>query len=344
MKRWQFEALDSLFFRGAKSFNQGESGFLDSQFPPTAQTMAGVIRAAIAESMGVNWEKFREGEQPEIADVIGKSSNDAGQLCFAGSYIHKDGQRLYPVPLHLLYNAKTEQWGKLQPAKDYLKTDMGDKRLPKVVESSAEGAKPLENAWLTEDNFKKALQGNNPTAFVSEDDLICYENRVGIGRNNETRKTVEGMLYFTRHLRLKKDISLAMDVKGADHIEPAKMLRLGGEGRMANVSINQAADSHLRENIEAVNTAMLVLLTHGDFDGKPEPELEGVHVVSACIGKAVREGGWDYKHGRPKPLKSLVPAGSVYFVEGDISKLGTSIGKRTTFGYGEIAIGIWEDK
>jgi len=62
------------------------------------------------------------------------------------------------------------------------------------------------------------------------------------------------------------------------------------------------------------------------------------------FGKAVREGGWDYKLGQPKPLRSLVPAGSVYFVKGNLSTLETHIGNRTAFGYGEIAVGIWEDK
>jgi len=344
MKTWQFKALDSLFFRGAKSFNQGEGGFLDSQFPPTAQTMAGVIRAAIAESMGVDWKKFRQCQQSEIADVIGQSSDDAGKLNFVGPYLCKHGQRLYSVPLHLLYNSKENAWGRLAPSDKCLNTDMGEKRLPEVVKSSAEGAKPLENAWLKQADFIKVLQGENPESFYKEEDLFVAESRTGIGRNNETRKTVEGMLYFTRHLRLKEDISLAMDVGGADDVKPATMLRLGGEGRMANVSVNEAADFHLCGNDGKGDTAMLVLLTHGDFDGKAEPKLEGIKIISACIGKAVREGGWDYKLGQPKPLKSLVPAGSVYFVQGDISKLGTSIGKRTTFGYGEIAIGTWEDK
>ena len=343
MKTWQFEALDSLFFRGAKPFNSGEGGFLDSQFPPTAQTMAGVIRAAIAENKGVDWQKFRNGEQSDIADLIGAESDDAGKLRFCGPYICKGGQRLYPVPLHLLYSSKEEKWGKLQPAKETLQTDMGDKRLPEVV-GQAEGAKPLENAWLDKVGFTKVLQGQMPSTYYKEEDLFIAESRTGIGRDNEKRKVNEGMLYFTRHIRLKEGVSLAMDVQGADDVKPASMLRLGGEGRMANVSVNQAVDSRLCGNDEKVDAAMIILLTHGDFGGRSEPELEGVEFVSACVGKAVREGGWDYKKRKPKPLKSLVPAGSVYFVKGDIAKLETHIGNRTAFGYGEIAVGTWEDR
>jgi len=343
MKLWTFDALDSLFFRGAKPFNSGEGGFLDSQFPPTAQTLAGVMRAAIGDAKGVDWAKFREGKQKEIAALIGQDSDDCGKLNFAGPYIFKDKERLYPVPLHLLYSSDSEEWGWLAPAKDALNTDMGEKRLPEVVQK-VEGAKPLENAWLNAANMQKVLQGGMPNKFYKEDDLFVSENRTGIARNNQTRQTEEGALYFTKHIRLQAGVTLGMRVSGADDIRPASMVRLGGEGRMANVRVTDM-DARLHGNDgSSANTAMIVLLTHGDFGGKSEPELEDIEIVSACIGKAVREGGWDYKKRAPKPLKSLVPAGSVYFVQGDISNLGTHIGNRQNFGYGEIAIGTWEDK
>ena len=349
MKTWRFEALDSLFFRGAKPFNSGEGGFLDSQFPPTAQTLAGVMRSSIAETRGVDWHRFHHDQQPDIAALIGKNANDPGALRFAGPRLIKKDVRLYPLPLHLLYSYKSEKWGKLQPAKenDALQTDMGKKRLPDAVEK-AEGAKPLENAWLDEAAFEKVLQGEYPESFYREEDLFVAESRTGIGRDNHKRQAEPGLLYFTKHIRLKEGISLVMDVEGADDVMPAKMLRLGGEGRMAHVCVTDTVDSRLRGNDGKGNTAMIVLLTHGDFGGRAEPEFEGIDIVSACTGKAVREGGWDYKRRRPKPLKSLVPAGSVYFVkekEKDaIAKLDAHIGNRTAFGYGEIAVGKWEDK
>ncbi len=346
MKIWQFETLDSLFFRGAKSFNQGEVGFLDSQFPPTAQTMAGVIRSAIAEARGVVWHRFHHDEQPDIAALIGKDADDPGALRFAGPHLMKEGARLYPLPLHLLYSSKENAWSRLAPSDQTLTTDMGDKRLPDVVQHSPEGAKPLENTWLDEVEFAKVLQGQMPGTFCREEDLFVGETRTGIARDNDRRTVKEGMLYFTRHIRLQKGVSLAMDVEGSDDVMPASMLRLGGEGRMASVIVKKSVDSCLRVNDGTTDTAMIVLLTQGDFGGKSEPDFNGVDIkiVSACTGKAVREGGWDYKARKPKPLKSLVPAGSVFFVKGDIASLNRHIGNRTEFGYGEIAVGKWEDK
>ncbi|MDQ6957405.1 MAG: type III-B CRISPR module-associated protein Cmr3 [Mariprofundaceae bacterium] len=343
MKTWQFEPLDSSFFRGARSFQQNEQGFLESQFPPTAQTLAGVVRSGIAEGMGVDWQAFRNGQQQEIADLIGHDADHAGKLSFVGPYLLKDGKRLYPMPLHVLYSSQNDAWGKLAPSEKEYATDMGKRHLPEVVDQ-AEGAKPLEDAWLDADNINRVLNGEDPTSFHKKDGLFKYESRTGIARNNHKRTIEEGALFFTRHIRLKGNIKLAMDVNGADDITPAPMLRLGGEGRMAHVAVSDVVDSRLRRNDTQTEQFMLVLLTHGDFNGKAEPSLpEDLKIISACIGKAVREGGWDYRKRRPKPLKSLVPAGSVYFIQGDASKLqGNHIGERTRFGYGEFIIGKWE--
>ncbi|PIQ31297.1 MAG: type III-B CRISPR module-associated protein Cmr3 [Zetaproteobacteria bacterium CG_4_9_14_3_um_filter_49_83] len=347
MKVWEFKPLDSCFFRGAKPFNSGEGGFLDSQFPPTAQTLAGVIRAAIGDAKGVDWEKFRSGQQPEIAELIGKESDHAGQLSFTGPYIFKAGERLYPMPLCLLHSEASGGWTRLIPSQETFKTDMdGMKHLPKPIKALP-GAKPLENAWLDAGNMQLVLNGDEPASFIKESELFCGEARVGIERDNGKRMVNDGMLYFTRHVRLKEDISLGMVVSGADDVMPAGMVRLGGEGRMAHLKVADIVDSRLHGNDGKSDKFVLILLTHGDFLGKSEPALAGINMISACIGKAVREGGWDYKHNRPKPLKSLVPAGSCYFVEGDEQAIralhGKHIGKRTAFGYGEIAVGIWRE-
>lgn len=343
MKWWQFEALDSLFFRGAKPFNLGEGGFLGSQFPPTAQTMSGVIRAAIAETEGVDWQKFRQGQQPEIAQLIGDSSEDAGSLQFSGPYLFKGGTRLYPVPLHVLYNEESKSWGRLRPSVAALRTDQGERHLPEV-QGGAQGGKPLERAWLDADNFSRVLKEQSPQSFYKEKDLFQAESRTGIGRDNGKRKTGQGLLYFTRHIRLTPDVKLVMAVDGADAIAPASMLRLGGEGRMANVQVASSPESVGQMRETQGQCGVIVLLTHADFGGKPEPILpDGVALMSACIGKAVREGGWDYQKSKPKALQSLVPAGSVFFVRGDLTRLGTHLGARNKFGYGEIAIGSYEE-
>jgi len=342
MKLWTFNPVDSCFFRGANPFNAGEGGFLDSQFPPTAQTMTGVIRATIAADNNVNWDQFHRGEQEDIANLVGRNGDDAGALRFGGPYIIREKQRLFPLPMHLLYSDQHRKWAWLEPSEEALLTDQGDLQLPTLCSNASEGSKPLANAWLDQTNFTSVLQGGAPTDYYEQKDFFKAESRTGIGRDNATRTVEEGQLYFTRHIRLINDVNLAMSVDGADAMQVERMVRLGGEGRAAQLSIDSTLPT-VPERKEINGKGIIILLTHGDFKGKSLPPLpKGLNITSACIGKAVREGGWDYKENQPKPLKSLVPAGSVYFIEGNTALLGSHIGDRTAFGYGEIAIGMMQ--
>ncbi len=350
-----FEALDSLFFREAKPFNAGEGGFLDSQFPPPAQTLSGAIRTAIGEAAGIDWKK------PAIVEALLGTANNPAPLSFAGPYLLRDGKRLYPMPLNLLYSEKAKKWTRLIPSKTTYKTDMGDRVLPKPEkpeETLGEGAKPIESGWLDAANMQKVVNGGLPTEFISEKDIFIREARAGIARDNQKSvvKVKEGSLYFTRHIRLKEDITLAMGISGADQKLPNEaILRLGGEGRLAHMSVDESAQAPLQPtDVSGAKGLVLTLLTHGDFDGEVIPDWQAIHpkleLFTACIGKTIREGGWDYARRRPKPLKSLVPAGSCYFfkVKGEafseviVSLQHKQIGKRKTFGYGEIAVGLWK--
>jgi len=373
MKLWQFEPLDSCFFRGAMPFNAGEGGYLDSMFPPTMQTLSGAFRYVVAVPL--------EGNRAELEAVVGKAGDDPSPLSFSGPYVFKDENRLYPVPLHLLCSENDSEWTRLAPPdkEKYFQTDIcdGEVLLP-VPGKELKGAKPPEDAWLDQHNMDKVLLGGTPASYLKRSDLFKDENRVGIGRDNQTRTTVEGLLYFTKHLRLEDDVTIGLGVDGLKEENAPKdgtLVRLGGEGRVARLGRINSGSEQLpaRPNPEGGEKRLiLTLLTHGDFGGNwfPKELTEGeadkkaiwkgsikgrnstsihVEIVSACLGKAVREGGWDYKVHAPKPLKSLVPAGSSYFVkvaddlETAIEALhGAKIGNRTKFGYGEIAVGLWK--
>lgn len=351
MKFITFEPLDSLFFREAKPFNAGEGGFLDSQFPPPAQTLSGAIRTAIGEA-NVDWDWSKK---EVVAKLLG-TADDPTPLTFAGPYLIKDEQqRLYPVPLNLLYSEKEKKWTRLVPSGSTFTTDMGDRQLP-TPENPIEGAKPIEGGWLTATDMQKVLNGDLPTGFIPAKDIFVREARAGIGRDNKKSVVNERQLYFTRHLRLEEGITLGMEVSGAEKLPNGGMVRLGGEGRLAHIVVGEMPASLSRPTVVGNPKGLiLTLLTHGDFNGKVEPDWIYVHpgleLVTACIGKPVREGGWDYALRRPKPLKSLVPAGSCYFIQVNsgnltdvIAKLHDDkhIGQRTKFGYGEIAVGLWK--
>jgi CRISPR-associated protein Cmr3 len=111
-----------------------------------------------------------------------------------------------------------------------------------------------------------------------------------------------------------------------------------------------------------------MLLTHADFAGDwvlphfaPSERngvrvwrgaIDGIRLTLECavLGKAAREGGWDLAQQRPRPVRSLIPAGSLYFCTLDetldtsaaIEALhGRQIGRDTALGRGELAVGRW---
>jgi CRISPR-associated protein Cmr3 len=71
-------------------------------------------------------------------------------------------------------------------------------------------------------------------------------------------------------------------------------------------------------------------------------------IVSACIGKPLRQSGWNHQLKCPRKLRGFIPAGSVYFCEADILQKenilklhGKKIGQRTQYGFGQVLVGRW---
>ena len=366
---WIFRPLDSCFFREAKPFNASEGGFLTSKFPPPAQTLAGSFRSTVGELLDVDWTDYGTNAANPFRNIIGSPDNPY-PLSFSGPYVLRSGERLYPAPLHLLYapgnhtDARQKfKWERLTPG-DIVCCDIGEVSLPRANKILADGKLP-EKIWLCETDLTAVLNGEPPAGGISETELIKNEDRAGIGRDNQRSAVEEGLLYFVRHLRLHDAVSFAIEVTGMpDDINLAHeiMTRCGGEGRLAELRKAQNTNTlpAAPEPTGKEKGLILTLLTNGDFDGKAAPDWTVIDerlgvaltLVTACTGKPVREGGWDYaqRPPRPKPLKSLVPAGSSYFVTvaGDIRAAvaalhGKKIGNRTEFGYGEIVAGLWND-
>jgi CRISPR-associated protein Cmr3 len=375
-KLWCFEALDSWFFRESRPHGTVGGSELASVFPPPARTIAGAVRTLIGATQGVNWEQY-PAAYPDLEQQIG-NANGLGKLQLRGPYLLKDGQRLYPVPLHLLgksipsangTDTDDEKWEFicLHPGNP-VECDLGKVRLP-VLEQPLPGAKPLENVWLHGADLTLVLKGEKPNHLYRKRELLVEEPRLGIARHYGRRTVEESLLYQTRHIRLHEGVALGVMVSGIDPaFHPAGgLLRCGGEGRLGAVTVLEPPQDSLFAPPQPVaNRLLLVLLTHADFSGgwlppgfKAEKE-NGIHIwqgeinkikltiQAAAVGKLVREGGWDLSKQRPRPVIGLVPAGSAYFctVDGDPQMAVTalhskSIGNNTELGHGELAVGLW---
>lgn len=121
------------------------------------------------------------------------------------------------------------------------------------------------------------------------------------------------MLYQTRHIRLKKETSLSIDITDLDESITSGLLKLGGEGRMASICITKSPPAFPAPPTQGIGTCKgiaIYLLTPlllpensaflPDFKRIEMPEktvwkgsLNGIQLslISSIIGKVQREGG-----------------------------------------------------
>ncbi len=380
-KTISFSAVDSWFFRETRPMDaNGES---QSIFPPGIRTVSGAIRTWIGEQQQVDWQEFKTNKNHPLRQIIGSSEeSDLGGLTFKGVWISKQGQRLYPAPLHLMKNE--QKLYVLRLAEKGIHCDLGKNiRLPELPCEDAIEAKPLENTWIDEETFLTILNGKKITFseehFLTSKLLFSKEIRTGIARDNALRTAKESLLYQTQHIRPDADISLEVDVSGLpDSITGDKALvRLGGESRAASLIVNEKSLEHPAintKNADLKNAQGIVLyllspllIQYKDYKKQPLPgftlieqleqtsywqgNIEGVDLKlqGAVVGKSIRDGGWDMAKHQPRDDKSLIPAGSVFFCEitdkslsETIDKLkGKQLGELQQYGYGQIAVGIW---
>lgn len=365
---WRFDAFDTLFFRESRPMESLGGSELGGVFPPPVRTMIGALRTAVGDALGVDWNHYRKDPSHPLRSRIG-TPDSLGPLHFGAPHLSWEGERLYPIPLSLLSNDK--QMTRLVPG-SVVECDLGRVALPTMREPMP-GAKPMEGAFLTGDSLLAFLSGNDPAPETilprEHQHLFEEESRLGIGRDNARSTVIEGLLYQTRHIRPNPKLSIGMEVTGLDTsgLPPTGMARLGGEGRLAAWSRQDAAHQlQVPQPPTGAKGVLLLLLAPALFeqgwlpDGfAPKATDEQVRwhgrlhevdlrIVSAVCGKAQREGGWNMADRRSRPVQSLVPAGSCYFceVDGDLFRAATAlhgkaIGNECEYGRGEIAVGYW---
>lgn len=258
-----------------------------------------------------------------------------------------------------------------------------------------------DDYWVTEQGLQQILAGGvcQAEALIAADCLFNKEARLGIAINNRQRAVEQGLLYQTRHVRPEQSVLVEVDVAGlqaADH-DSQGVVRLGGEGRGAGWSVHEFAGlrpAAIRPDEAALAQArgiILVTLTPADWypavavsteNYSPLPGfirddnhekwpgatvwtgiLHGVDLTlhSAVLGKPVREGGWDLVSNSPRAVRSLVPAGSVFYLTVDSGDIQGALQQlhlkqvpeqppqapedkqEYALGRGLVAVGLWPD-
>jgi CRISPR-associated protein Cmr3 len=382
MRYYKLTPQDAWFFRDGRPYNQGEGNQADavSQFPPSPRTLTGAFRAAVAHANGWNG---RGAWDNGLNAALGDGIDDLAALQFRGPFIIRENTPLWPVPLHLLgSNITADAKGKwtpaafLRPAATASRTDIGSVRLPEIaLPASAprpDDLKPAEGRWAASAALAKILAGDTaalPSAagIFSARDLWRVEQRVGLKRNKQTLQTEPGALYSPAFIRLAKGVALGVGIGGVPQnlssATPPALFPFGGEGRLAicedapdftaNAPFPPAPtpETFSRDaggNVEFAVVALTPLATPADIAallGNAAAE-----VISACVGKPVKIGGWDSLKNAPLPLEPFHPAGSVWFCRANAGAFpgirathGAWLGERrhTAHGLGQILIARW---
>lgn len=362
----RLEPVDTWFFRDGTPFTacsapqEGVGGL----FPPHPATVVGALRAALARCNGWNGV----GRWPtELDEVLGDGPDDTGTLAVDGPFLLRDGQPIFRAPRHLLGSMDGDEWNPrilLRPGAEVV-CDLGDAvRLPEAPRTVS-GIDELEAGgdwWLARADMEMVVRGEVPSAseLVASRELWDAEPRIGLERDRKTRTAVEGMLYSTRHVRLARGVSLGVRLRGvpADWTLPfGRLLSLGGESRLAECAEWQVEPvSPLPpDGIDDDEQMTMIALTPLDLDAdvcrgtKPLPG--GARIVSACLNRPQRIGGWDSLRHEPRPIRSVLPSGSVLFCEAPeparfVQAVRTAdglarIGARQRGGFGLVALGSW---
>lgn len=382
MTGFRLEPVDTLFFRDGTPFtaDSAPQDGVDSLFPPHPPTVAGALRAALARANGWNGQ----GRWPEdICRVLGDGWDDPGTLSIDGPFLLHGEEPLFRAPRHLLGVTGACGWRPrllLRPGPATL-CDLGEAiRLPEVPPSAEEimSLEVSDDHWLTRAGMQAVLRGQCPpeNQVVERQALWRAESRIGLERQRQTRTAEEGLLYSSNHVRLmhgrpyprrpgpRDDVALGARVSGIPEswkLPDGGLVPLGGESRLVEChrwSVDPAL-AMPRDEIVAGGRAAVIALSPLDLDGAVDetglslgvPGGGDVEIVSACLGRPLRIGGWDSLTRRPHPVRSVLAPGSVLFCEAaeprrflEAMTGGTglpSLGRRQAFGFGAVALGIW---
>ena len=360
--------VDTWFFRDGTPFTMGNAPQenVGSVFPPHPATVVGAIRAALARSRG--WDgRGRWGQ--DIGEVLGDGPGALGRVAFDGPFLLREGQPLFRMPRHVLGRADVAAWkpGALLRPGSSVRCDFGEAvRLPDVAgaPNDVHELKPGDGWWMTRRGLGSVLSGRLPgdAELVPDGCLWSDEPRIGLQRDESTRTAGDGMLYSTRHVRPLSGVSLGVRIAGlpSGWTPPfGQPLTLGGEGRLAECR-EWSADLALpmpSGEIEATRTVTVVALSPVDLPRdvcaglQPLNDLGDARVVSACLDRPQRVGGWDSLARSPLPLRSVLAPGSTFFCEicdsmrfaEMVAASGglVRIGLRQRWGFGLVALGVW---
>lgn len=341
------DPLDPLFFRDGRPFDagngRGRSGL------PTPRTLSGMIRWQLIERLGVDPTAVKERRHwlsrltvrgPWLA-TAGDNGTITDVHLPAPAHLMRAGKG-GDAPLLLLsplardralpgWRAPNPYGG--QPELAPLWAGWIDDPLQPVAE------------YLRADGLRAILNGKTPdpkTHLRKASDLFSHQDRTGVGIDAERGTAEDGRLYSVSMISLAPRICFYAELGAEkDNAETLAQLRqalspgqtfaapFGGEGR--RVAVRALAEAFPWPVCDpavarAADGFTSLLITPAAFvpreataaSRRQHPPHPLGMLVSAALNRPSRETGWHLEEGRrssgvPRPMRTLLPAGSIWF-------------------------------
>ncbi|MBS3932831.1 MAG: type III-B CRISPR module-associated protein Cmr3 [Truepera sp.] len=333
----EIQAFAPLLWRDGRPFAQAEGSETAAQsLPlPLPSTVAGFVRTQVGRRLGV---RFRD-DHSALQNLHGL------QVC--SPLLVRGDEFVLPAPRDaVVFEEKAGQTTEVEVSRlrfaDQASggTNLPDGMRPLVLDDERKAATGYTfwsqkdmTAWLLgRDVIPRKIAG-----------LPC-EQRIHVGIDPASGKASEGVLYSVgyRPLESLEDGQYhdwRIRARASLETEPEALGFLGGESRPVRVTVRDElgkywfdCPSEIKETVGSSKRVRMVLATPAIFEHGWKPvwvDRSGsgvqhlprglskvrLRLVSAAVGRREAVSGWNLREDRPKAVRWMVPAGSVYFFE-----------------------------
>lgn len=373
MMRLFFEPNDVWLFRDGRPFDVFAGHRAHTLFPPFASVIQGAIRSAHLTFNNVSIEDYLKGIAPQkITDEIGHPGEPPpDQFKLRGPFIARlfeNGtvERFFPCPKDAYLIGDKYVQLDLLDSKDICTNLQNGLKLLFAPQGESFSKETCPDKWWRESALLEYL--NTGKVEISElrevngnsikpISVFKHESRIGIHLESHIRRPREGFIYEIEYARLENGFGLEVEIEGLSEAcwPETGMVKLGGDGRSARFKKILYEHPFTNAEVERGNTK-IYFATPTYFSNGWQPEdwsqfFDGsFQLMAAAVDKPLSVGGIDlaksYRnaHDMHKPARRYVPAGSVYFFEGQI-KLKKGVQAVTddgeNIGFGKIILGRW---
>jgi len=339
-------ALSPLLWRDGRPFAAAEGTETGARsLPlPLPSTIAGFVRTQVGKRKGVRFKDDHEA----LKNLHGL------QVC--SPLLVRGDQFVLPAPRDaVVYKGESKtQVMRLKPAENDAGSGCNNPKGMRPLEVTKD-VKPETgyNLW-TQLDLTRWLLGQDATPEKISG--LPTETRVHVGIDPQSQTATEGVLYSVTYRALEslkegQHHHWSIRARVSLETEPEALGFLGGEARPVRVSVRDELSKYWFDCPQEIKSAFthvkqgslvrMVLATPALFDGGWRPgwvEKTGtgeaglprglskvkLKLVAAAVGRREPVSGWNLREQKPKPVRWMVPAGSVYFFEvesGDPSAL-----------------------